>query len=316
MCETENLLKVLETIAEKMSMIVPVLQNIEIRLATVENEKNSEISYIRNTLDIIKGCVLDNPALSINSDQVSQSDSEQDLGMKKEYVEAAHQHDQHVHDHHHGPDECVSGIVLSDSDLTFKQSDQLSEHLKCNIRSVNYNSDSENIKQSLLDPNLEFILIQDSGETVSQQNELSHDSMNEIQTLARYQLELARMVVRLRPGIEVFIGCLPPRFDTLAHTELAELYNNTMVAESFLDDHVTIVSQNSMYTNIKEKLEERFTEDGVNLTKYGTHLMMKNIARQISDTVPGMRCVKQSKGSKYRKVSRNKVRRLLNAIFI
>ena len=313
MVETDNLLKVLQTIAEKMSVIVPILQNIETKLAMIENEKNSDISDIKNSLDIVKGCVLANPTLSMSSDQFSQSDSEHDLGLENEHVEASHQH---VHDNHHGPSECVSGLVLSDSDLTLKESDQLNEHLKCNTSALNYNSDSENVNQSLLDPNLDFVLIQDSGVTVSQHDQLSNDSMNEIQDLVRYQLELARMVVRLRPGIEVFIGSLPPRFDTMAHTELAELYNNTMVAESFLDDHVTVVSQNSMYTNAKKKLGERFKEDGINLTKYGTHLMMKNIATQISDKVPHLRLASKSKGSKCRKISRKEVKRLLNAIFI
>ena len=71
MVETDNLLKVLQTIAEKMSVIVPILQNIETKLAMIENEKNSDISDIKNSLDIVKGCVLANPTLSMSSDQFS-----------------------------------------------------------------------------------------------------------------------------------------------------------------------------------------------------------------------------------------------------
>ena len=48
-----------------------------------------------------------------------------------------------------------------------------------------------------------------------------------------------------------------------------------------MDDNITVVSQNSMFTNVKKKLQERISEDGFNLTKYGSHLMMKNISRKI-----------------------------------
>ena len=71
------------------------------------------------------------------------------------------------------------------------------------------------------------------------------------------------------------------------------------MAESFLDEKVTIVSQNGMHTNMKKKMRERFCEDGTSLTKYGTHLMLKNISRQISSKIPDMSV--KNKNFKYKR---------------
>ena len=116
-------------------------------------------------------------------------------------------------------------------------------------------------------------------------------------------------MVRLKPDTQVFIGSLPPRVDTMAHTQMAELYNSIAVAESFMDDNITVVSQNSMFTNVKKKLQERISEDGFNLTKYGSHLMMKNISRQISDKVPHIRTVNRTRRPMYNRYRWNQVKR-------
>ena len=55
-----------------------------------------------------------------------------------------------------------------------------------------------------------------------------------------------------------------------------------MVVESFMEERITIIKQNDMYTKEKRKIEERVVKDGYNLTRYGTHLMAKNIERQIN----------------------------------
>ena len=157
------------------------------------------------------------------------------------------------------------------------------------------------MKQKLFETNHDFVLIQDSGESISHHDSLTETSLSEINKLVGYQVELARMVVKLKPDTQVFIGSLPPRFDTPAHAELADAYNNTLVVETFIDENVTIVSQNDIYTNVKQKISERFCEDGATLTKYGTHLMVKNIRRQIADKVPHIRQNTKSKTLRLRK---------------
>ena len=166
----------------------------------------------------------------------------------------------------------------------------------------------------LLQPNLEFVLIQDSGKVVSDQDSLDSESLSEIRTLVGQQLELSRTVVRLKPDTEVFIGSLPPRYDTAAHTQLAEAYNDIMVVESFLDERITIVSQKGMHTKEMRKVRERFSDDGNMLTKYGTHLMLKNIWRQMSDKISGLR-VEHNKNKRRFGKYKFKTKRLPEAIF-
>ena len=127
-------------------------------------------------------------------------------------------------------------------------------------------------------------------------------------------MELARTVVRLKPDTEVFIGSLPPRYDTAAHTQLAEAYNDIMVVESFLDERITIVSQKGMHTKEMRKVRERFSDDGNMLTKYGTHLMLKNISRQMSDKISGLRFEHNKNKRRFGKYT-FKTKRLPEAIF-
>ena len=208
----------------------------------------------------------------------------------------------------------AEGLVMSDSDLTLEQCNQLSNLLQCDTHTVNYNLESESVKQVLMDSNPDFVLIQDSGNTVCQYDQLCPDSTQEIQSLVEQQLELARMVVRLKPDTEVFIGCLPPRIDTMAHSQMVEFYNSTAVTKSFLDDNITVVSQSSMFSNVKKKQQERINGDGFNLTKYGTHLMMKNISTQIADKVPSIRFVKRKKKPVNGRYSRNYAKRFLYGV--
>ena len=325
MSEMESVLKVLEKIADKLSLIMPMFLNIENRLDRIENE------------------LLTNSTISMSSEQSIQFDSEHEQvlgGIDEGHGEPPPQKDQetryayhghgggshghayhshsgggHAHHSHSDGGHGHSGLILSDSDMT-SDLGKLSDYLKCDIPVVNYNSDSETVKQHLLESSLDFVLIQDSGEAVSQQDSLTPESLNMIHTLVGNQLELARMVVRLKPDTEVFIGSLPPRIDTPSHTQLAEAYNDILVAQSFLDEKVTIVSQNGMHTKVQKKLGERFCEDGNRLTRYGTHLMLKNISRQISDKIPGMRYVVKSKSYKYRRTKKYKVKKFIEAIFI
>ena len=205
------------------------------------------------------------------------------------------------------------GLILSDSALIFDK-ENISDHINCDAPVLNYHLDTEEIGHHLLQPNLEFVLIQDSGKVVSDQDSLDSESLNEIRTLVGQQLELARTVVRLKPDTEVFIGSLPPRYDTAAHTQLAEAYNDIIVVESFLDERITIVSQKGMHTNEMRKVRERFSDDGNMLTKYGTHLMIKNIWRQMSDKISGLR-VEHNKNKRRFGKYKFKTKRLPEAIF-
>ena len=294
--------KLLEDLSKNVILLLPIFQNIENRLEKIERELHiSDISELTASIKSIKSelelskefrVVCPSTDSSATSDQSSQSDQSEGV----------------VHEAHHNPGH--TGLLLSDSDLTLSQVKQVGDHLTCNVTVVNYNSDSEVVKQVLVGTGYDFVLIQDSGDTVTKQEIVTHDTVEEIQNLARYQLELARMVGRLKPDTEVFIGCLPPRFDTEAHTQLAEVYNNTLVVESFLDDHIRVVSQNMMYSNNNRQLEERFADDRVTLTKYGNFLLSKNISREIIKMVPYL--TKKKKSKNYRK---NRVKRRSQALF-
>ena len=287
-------------------------QNIEKRLDKVENELSAgDISEMKRNISSIKvdldrGSYMNSPSFSVSSDQSSQCDHDQsDRGSE---------HDQaHLEGHHH---EGHSGLLLSDSDLTKVHATQISEQLGCKMPMLNYNNDnSDNVHNVLVRTNHDFVLIQESGNIVDKQDTVNYDSMEEVQNCVRNQLELARTVVRLKPNTEVFIGSLPPRFDTPEHAQLTEAYNNTLVAESFLDDHVTIVSQDGMNSYNKKKLQERFAKDGATLTKYGNYLMSKNISREVTKKVPNLiQRPGEQQGRKF-KYSKAQVQRLLGALF-
>ena len=258
--------KVLTEISEKLSLIVPLLENISARV--------SEIEKVKIPLQFSNSHHVISPILSQSHVIDDCSDSRSSLTSQ----DTRDQLDLDIPPQHHVP----SGLVLSDSDLVQGLVQELSDKFCSNIPVVNYNTDAESVKEILFESNHDFVLLQDSGQAISQHQSLDQESVQEIQSLVRNQVELAKMVVRLKPDTDVFIGSLPPRYDTEAHSELTEAYNNMMVVESFMEERITIIKQNDMYTKEKRKIEERVVKDGYNLTRYGTHLMAKNIERQIN----------------------------------
>ena len=294
MSELGRILTVLEGINEKLGQLV-------ISIIRIDGVLQSDRSSLKDSANAIQECTMsDNSTISSTQsdyDQASQCDSHQS------HVEE-NDNPQHIENQQH---DCPIGLVLSDSELTFEQGKILNGYFSSSIPVVNYNEDSDTVKKVLFETNHDFVVIQDSGEAISQYETLDCDSLAGVQTLVEHQLNLARMVVRLKPDTQVFIGSLPPRVDTLASTQLAEAYNNYLVVNSFMDEKITVISQNGMYTNVKKKLSERFCEDGCTLTKYGTHLMVKNLVYQITDKIPRLKYKDVKNISKHGKLRKKKV---------
>ena len=307
----------LENVANILSKIVPFLQNVDKRLERIENDMQlGDLSEIKKTVLSIKSDLssdyhIARPSISASSDHDQSSQSNQsELASNCEEGQLLEDPDHGYPGH--------SGLLLSDSDHTKIHATQISEQLGCKMPMINYNSvDSETVHNVLVRTKHDFVLIQDSGEIVNKQDAFNPDSVEEVQNWVRYQLDLARTVVRLKPDTEVFIGSLPPRFDTHIHAQLTDAYNNTLVVESFLEDHITIVSQDGMNSTSKKKLHERFAKDGVTLTKYGNFLMSKNLSRKVTNKVPFLNiCPIKKQGSKFKKYSRSQVKSLLEALLV
>ena len=49
---------------------------------------------------------------------------------------------------------------------------------------LNYNSDSDDVKMALFETELDFVLIQDSGEVICQQDSLTPECFNQINKVA------------------------------------------------------------------------------------------------------------------------------------
>ena len=95
----------------------------------------------------------------------------------------------------------------------------------------------------------------------------------------------AKAMLAEHPNKQVFIGELPPRYDTKEAGEMADLWNSQLAIEAFLVDNLTVISQNGLSCNLGSKRVARFNRDGHNLTLHGIRLLSKNIAYEVKKQI-------------------------------
>jgi hypothetical protein len=76
-------------------------------------------------------------------------------------------------------------------------------------------------------------------------------------------------------------------------TELSRTFNGLLVTESFLVDRLSVIEQSQLQSRDERKLFERYEEDRITLTKYGSRRRDKNTASHIVKAVPGLKLVRK-----------------------
>ena len=113
-------------------------------------------------------------------------------------------------------------------------------------------------------------------------------------------VKLSSSILNLQPATRVFLGSLPPRYDGRLMEELTRLFNGLLVTESVHEDRITVVTQSQLICKYDDKKFDRYESDLATLTRYGTKLRVKNVAKQISQDIPGLRCTEKNKEKQHK----------------
>ena len=125
----------------------------------------------------------------------------------------------------------------------------------------------------------DFVIIQPSSDIC---DKLGDPDFRKIQLDVQQCLETAQDVISDNPNTQVFITCLPPRYDTEEASRSTDLWNNILVTEAFMHNNIHVVHQTGLECKTGKKRYERYKDGGFLLTQYGTKLLTKNIASKIT----------------------------------
>ena len=285
-----DIIDILQNIDRKLNEVLPQVKSIDARLTKLEcissevNEMKSSntsiLSEVRGMAHYI-GSVQNNIRASsdISDDSLQLSDqSDQGSNISGSEVDPGEFKAQKF------------GLVIADSDMTELAVDT-GKLLNCQVSLFNYREGQ--LEPSLFDKQLEFVLIQDSGQTLDKYSQVTTEVVQEIKLHVQELVKFSMNILQIQPGTKVILGSLPPRYDGRVRGELARAFNGLLVTESFMEDRITVTTQSQLNCMTDKKLWERFESDKVTLTKYGNKLRVKNTAVQISEAVPQLRIVRK-----------------------
>ena len=285
-----DIIDILQNIDRKLNEVLPQVKSIDARLTKLEcissevNEmKSSNISILSEVRGMAHyiGSVQNNIRASSDISDVSLQLSDQsDQGSNISGSEV-------------DPGEFKAqkfGLVIADSDMTELAVDT-GKLLNCQVSLFNYREGQ--LEPSLFDKQLEFVLIQDSGQTLDKYSQVTTEVVQEIKLHVQELVKFSMNILQIQPGTKVILGSLPPRYDGRVRGELARAFNGLLVTESFMEDRITVTTQSQLNCMTDKKLWERFESDKVTLTKYGNKLRVKNTAVQISVAVPQLKIVRK-----------------------
>ena len=285
-----DIIDILQNIDRKLNEVLPQVKSIDSRLTKLEcissevNEmKSSNISILSEVRGMAHyiGSVQNNIRASsdISDDSLQLSDqSDQGSNISGSEVDPGEFKAQKF------------GLVIADSDMTELAVDT-GKLLNCQVSLFNYREGQ--LEPSLFDKQLEFVLIQDSGQTLDKYSQVTTEVVQEIKLHVQELVKFSMNILQIQPGTKVILGSLPPRYDGRVRGELARAFNGLLVTESFMEDRITVTTQSQLNCMTDKKLWERFERDKVTLTKYGNKLKVKNTAVQISEAVPQLRIVRK-----------------------
>ena len=286
----ENVFVFLSEINKKLDDVIP-------RVVTIEN-KLKDMDKLYHDIDQVKMCSSEiigeirGSALSLKSisstvRSVSESsDSTTDTSDLSGSI-SLHQTEEVV------TDQCSvkHGLVMSDSDMS-ELTASTGQMLGCQVAMYNYSGGQ--VEPTMFQENLEFVLIQDSGK-LDRYEELTNETIKEMTAYVQELVKLSSNILMLQPATKVFLGSLPPRYDGRRMAELTRVFNSLLLTQSIHEERITVVTQSQLSCVYNRKKSERFKRDLVTLTRYGQRLRDKNIATQISETIPELKLIKKKK---------------------
>ena len=290
---TSDIMKLLLRIDEKLNDVIPKVFSIENRLNKLES-MNGEVSDIKsstsNILTEVRGfchsidSLPDMRKVSETSDSLSEISDQSDRGSSLSgSVREPSQ-----------PQVEKFGLVMADSDMS-ELADSTGRLLDCQVSMINYRGGQ--LEPDLFNNELEFVLIQDSGQVLDKYSQVTTDIIEEIKAHVQELVKLSVNILQIQPGTRVVLDSLPPRYNGRVSVELARVFNGLLVTESFMEDRITVTSQSQLTCRNEKKMLERYERDQVTLTNYGNQLRAKNIAVQIAQAVPQLKLVQKKQNN-------------------
>ena len=297
--ELSIIMDILKDINQKLSDVMPRVTIIESRLDKLDC-LDSLLEIKSSTSDIlaeVRGCsssvvsLPDRVRRDIeDSDSLSQVSYKTDQGFQSERAAELEEAQAGMTTRY--------GLVMSDSDMT-ELATKTGQLLNCEVEMFNYRQ--EQLEPDLFSKELEFVLIQDSGQMLEQCSELTKATVQDMTAHVQQLVKLSSNILELQPGTKVLLGSLPPRYDGRLRAEQVRVFNSLLLTESFLEDRISVVSQSQLSCRFEKKKVERFEADLVTLTRYGKKLRDKNIAVQIEQAVPNIKIVKKTPDHQYKR---------------
>ena len=288
MFNIENIFIYLSGINKKLDDVLPRIEKIEERFSTFD-EINLELSELKSTTSEILSEIRHIPTISTKSlPNRSDSDSSSSTSDTSDQSDCPSVSQ---------PEEVVDGqcekhgLVMSDSDQS-ELAARTGHMLGCQVAMYNYSGGQ--VEPTMFQENLEFVLIQDSGK-LDRYEELTNETIKEMTAYVQELVKLSSNILMLQPATKVFLGSLPPRYDGRRMAELTRVFNSLLLTQSIHEERITVVTQSQLSCVYNRKKSERFKRDLVTLTRYGQRLRDKNIATQISETIPELKLIKKKK---------------------
>ena len=183
-------------------------------------------------------------------------------------------------------------VLLSDTDMS-ELATKTSHLLNCQVDMVNY---SEGLSDpTLFQRELQFVMIQGSGEILTKFNEVNKVIIEELTAHVQTLVKVAVNILEMQPSTRVFLGSLPPRLDGRVSRDLTRIYNSLLVTESFMVDQISVIDQSQLNSHNEVKVYQRYEEDLFTLTEYGNRLKERNVVQQIAQAVPGLKVARAKK---------------------
>ena len=243
--------EVLNLVLASMKTLHARMSSLETKLSTLMSVgKNDEVNELSNHLSILK----------------------KDLKMSKDFNQPSKSKKTVTKENK------IKGVIMA--------KDKIIDHnlvknvTKSDICVTNFDSDVLEIAGSN-----DFIVIQPSSDIFSVKVSSTEECQAVVTQNVSAYVTTAKAMLAEHPNKQVFIGELPPRYDTKEAGEMADLWNSQLAIEAFLVDNLTVISQNGLSCNLGSKRVARFNRDGHNLTLHGIRLLSKNIAYEVKKQI-------------------------------
>ena len=210
-----------------------------------------------------------------------------------------------------------SCLIIQDTKSPLLDKGVLEKYLKCPLSctAVPANSFSQDNLDTVLqqvkesDNHYDFVIIQPPPSILDTPNPPPASTIS----------SFVSKISDIKPKTPIYLGCLPPRYDSKHKASMVKAYNQLWLAEAALMDRFTPILQDKLHclTSSRQRLE-RYTEDNINITEFGKKLFTKNISMQLIAELwpPETELTRPKNKHSIRYKSKNSSHQLLNKLLL